>query len=95
MDSHTFPSTFFVSVDFLGSATKQNKPPVNYKEATLLMLEASQRIVQDLCNSNEFQTERLQVSHLGRGLADAEYNAQEMIFFRKHTLVINLVILLF
>ena len=71
MDSHTFPSTFFVSVDFLGSATKQNKPPVNYKEATLLMLEASQRIVQDLCNSNEFQTERLQVSHLGRGLADA------------------------
>ena len=84
MDSHTFPSTFFVSVDFLGSATKQNKPPVNYKEATLLMLEASQRIVQDLCNSNEFQTERLQVSHLGRGLADAESNAQEMNFFRKN-----------
>ena len=84
MDSYTFLPRSSLAAHFLGSATKQNKPPVNYKEATLLMLEASQRIVQDLCNSNEFQTERLQVSHLGRGLADAESNAQEMNFFRKN-----------
>ena len=67
-------SSLLVCVDFLGNAKK----PLTEedKDATLVMLEASHRIVQDLCNSNEFQAERLQVVHLGRRYSEAELDVK-------------------
>jgi len=70
-------SSLVICVDFLGNATKPATG--DDKDATLVMLEASQRIVQDLCKSNEFQSQQIQLTHLGRRHVDEEHAVEGSI----------------
>lgn len=70
-------SSWVICVDFLGNATKPATG--DDKDATLVMLEASQRIVQDLCKSNEFQSQQIQLTHLGRRHVDEEHAVEGSI----------------